>query len=117
MKFILFLVTFLVLSQAFPIEDLPISQRKTWAMNTFKLISEALKESVKNLPNQEPIKKTSPDHQIQEIEITPFAAFYPIERTRSHFESDLLANIQALAQETLNAQINKRLENMESFEL
>ena len=107
MKTILCLATIVILAKALPIGDLSkYQQRKIWALNAFKIIGQAMKESANDLQEVQ-MKKTTKD-QFQDMEITPFAAFYPFQNEREHFENDILADIEALAQETLKAQIPKR---------
>ena len=111
MKTILCLATIVILAQALPIGDLSkYQQRKIWALNAFKIIGQAMKESANDLQenaSEVQMKKATKD-QFQDMEITPFAAFYPFQNEREHFENDILADIEALAQETLKAQIPKR---------
>ena len=111
MKTILCLATIVILAKALPIGDLSkYQQRKIWALNAFKIIGQAMKESANDLQenaSEVQMKKTTND-QLQDMEITPFAAFYPFQNEREHFENDILADIEALAQETLKAQIPKR---------
>ena len=107
MKTILCLVTIVIMAKALPMGDLSkYQQRKMWALNAFKIIGQAMKESAKDL--QDNNKEEQINNQMQDIDISPFAAFYPIQNEREHFENDILADIQALAQETLKAQIPKR---------
>ena len=111
MKTILCLATIVILAKALPIGDLSkYQQRKIWALNAFKIIGQALKESANYLQaNASEVQmKKATNEQLQDMEITPFAAFYPIQNEREHFENDILADIEALAQETLKAQIPKR---------
>ena len=107
MKTILCFATIVILAKALPIGDLfKYQQRKIWALNAFKIIGQAMKESANDLQEVQ-MKKATKD-QLQDMEITPFAAFYPFQNEREHFENDILADIEALAQETLKAQIPKR---------
>ena len=107
MKTILCFATIVILAKALPIEDLSkYQQRKIWALNAFKIIGQAMKESANDLQEVQ-MKKTTKD-QFQDMEIAPFAAFYPFQNEREHFENDILADIEALAQETLKSQIPKR---------
>ena len=107
MKTILCFATIVILAKALPIGDLSkYQQRKIWALNAFKIIGQAMKESANDLQEVQ-MKKATKD-QFQDMEITPFAAFYPFQNEREHFENNILADIEALAQETLKAQIPKR---------
>ena len=68
-----------------------------------------MKESANDLKenaSEVQMKKTTNDWK--DMEIIPFAAFYPFQNEREHFENDILADIEALAKETLKAQIPKR---------
>ena len=103
MKTILCLATIVILAQSLPIGDLSKYQQR-------KIIGQAMKESANDLQenaSEVQTKKTT-INQLQDMEITPFAAFYPFQDEREHFENDILADIEALAQETLKAQIPKR---------
>ena len=110
MKTILCFATIVILAKAFPTGDLSkYQQRKIWALNAFKIIGQAMKESANDLKenaSEVQMKKTTNDWK--DMEIIPFAAFYPFQNEREHLENDILADIEALAQETLKAQIPKR---------